>query len=169
MPTLPVKCLMVGAASTLLQGTTAMTTTQQATLKADLLALIPAVSAVSLAQNQERSDLIGGMVRLPFHDAFGGGAADGGTKANGCLDPNESEHGGLEIIRDEVDPVCDTHAAFSSRADCWALAGSVAIEASGGVPLPFRYGRLDCAESDLADSDAGLLPSATPAGNPWCE
>ena len=98
------------------------------------------------------------MLRLTFHDAFGEG-----TRPDGCLDPNEADHNGLSAVRRAIDPICARHAAHLSRADCWVLAGNVAIQAAGGAAVPFRYGRTDSA----ACNDAGMLPSAKPAGNPW--
>lgn len=102
-----------------------------------------------------------GMVRLPFHDAFGKG-----TTPNGCLDPAETDHNGLPSVRAVVDPVCTKHSSYLSRADCWVLAGNVAIAAAGGQVIPFRFGRVDCDDESLY-SDKGLLPSAKPGGNPW--
>ena len=140
-----------------------MSTSQLSAIKSDLKDLIPAQSNSNRASNQERADHIGGMLRLPFHDAFGDG-----TKPNGCLDPAEADHNGLASIRALVDPVCLKHASYSSLADCWSLGGSVAIESAGGFPVPFRYGRLDCDPSTTpAGVDSGLLPSAKPPGNPW--
>jgi hypothetical protein len=103
-----------------------MSTSQMAAIKSDLKNLIPAQSNSNRASNQVRADLIGGMLRLPFHDAFGDG-----TKPNGCLDPAEDDHNGLASVRALVDPVCLKHASYSSRADCWSLGGSVAIESAG--------------------------------------
>ena len=140
-----------------------MTLTQMRAIKNDLKDVIPAQSTSNLASNQVRADLIGGMLRLPFHDAFGQG-----TKPDGCLDPAETDHNGLSIVRAVVDPVCLKHASYSSVADCWALGGSVAIEAASGLPVSFRYGRLDCDPATTPPGvDSGLLPSAKPAGNPW--
>ena len=135
---------------------TGLTTAQLSQVIADLNGLIP-----SAPNYQGRADIVGGMLRLSFHDAFGEG-----TQPDGCLDPNESDHNGLRAVRAVVDPVCAAHKDDLSRADCWALAGNVAIEAAGGNPVPFRYGRVDCID-ETASNDAGMLPSAKPDGNPW--
>lgn len=148
--TLPVLLLAVAPVCT------GLTTTQLSQVIADLNGLIP-----SAPNFQGRTDMVGGMLRLSFHDAFGEG-----TQPDGCLDPNESDHNGLTAVRAVVDPICAAHKDELSRADCWALAGNVAIEAAGGNPVPFRYGRVDCPD-EAASNDAGMLPSAKPGGNPW--
>lgn len=140
----------------------ALTTSQFAAVEAELRALIPTATA-----DFARADSLGGMLRLPFHDAFGQE-----TKPDGCLDSNEADHNGLPSVRSVVDPVCSAHAAYLSRADCWVLAGIVAIEEAGGVAPVFRFGRIDCddeAQSDDSDPITGtsLLPSANPGGNPF--
>ena len=129
-----------------------------AELQAELAAKIPTLNATStVAEWQARADIVGGFVRLPFHDAFGFG-----TKPDGCLDQSLADHNGLQSIRLIVDPVCTRYAAFISRADCWVIVGSVAIVAAGGTAIPFRYGRTDCTDESTI-SDAGLLPSANPS------
>ena len=129
-----------------------------AELQAELAAKIPTLNATStVAEWQARADIVGGFVRLPFHDAFGFG-----TKPDGCLDQSLADHDGLQSIRLIVDPVCTRYAAFISRADCWVIVGSVAIVAAGGTAIPFRYGRTDCTDESTI-SDAGLLPSANPS------
>lgn len=144
-------------ASSLVATGSALNSIQLTTVTDELLAAIPEQTEGSLA----RGDMIGGMVRLPFHDAFGDG-----TTQDGCLGPNEDEHNGLEHVRAVVDPICADHAAYLSRADCWALAGNVAIVAAGGDEVQFRFGRKDC-DDESAISDANQLPSANPDGNPW--
>ncbi|CAE8606621.1 unnamed protein product [Polarella glacialis] len=140
----------------LAQGCSGLTTTQLSAVIADLRGIIPPTS-----QRTERMDVLGGMLRLPFHDAFGSG-----TSPDGCVDPNEKDHNGLEVVRAIVDPVCTQHAAHLSRTDCWALAGNVAIEAAGGDAVKFRFGRTTCADEQLV-VDTDLLPLANPDGNPW--
>jgi hypothetical protein len=130
-----------------------------AELQAELAAKIPTLNPTTstIAEWQTRADIVGGFVRLPFHDAFGFG-----TKPDGCLDQSLADHNGLQSIRLIVDPVCTRYAAFISRADCWVIVGSVAIVAAGGTAIPFRYGRTDCTD-ETTISDAGLLPSANPS------
>jgi hypothetical protein len=123
-------------------------------MKASIRELIPAEG------DKARMDVLGAMLRLPFHDAFGSGML-----MDGCLDPTEKDHNGLPSLREILDPVCSAHATVLSRADCWALAGNVAIKAAGGPDIPFRYGRKDCpSENEVRDQH---LPSALPGGNPW--
>ena len=130
-----------------------------AELQAELAGKIPTLNPTTStnAEWQARADIVGGFVRLPFHDAFGFG-----TKPDGCLDQSLADHNGLQSIRLIVDPVCTRYAAFISRADCWVIVGSVAIVAAGGTAIPFRYGRTDCTDESTI-SDAGLLPSANPS------
>ena len=149
--------LFLGGLLTLIQVTPSWTlsSAQLSSVAAELAAAIPTASGFP------RVDAIGGMVRLPFHDAFGER-----TVPDGCLDPNEGDHNGLEVVRDLIDPICAAHAGYLSRADCWVIAGNVAIVAAGGGTVPFRFGRLDCA-NETASVDTGLLPEAAPEGNAW--
>lgn len=119
-------------------------------------------------------DTYGALVRLAFHDAFGGGRPSATGGANGCLDPSFVGHGGMSEI---VTALASSWAPFSariSRADYWVLAAQTAIEfasttspaGSGPLPpspgtlvLPFRYGRVDAAT--CSGADAGMLPDAS--------
>lgn len=103
----------------------------------------------------------GALVRLAFHDAVGGG---GGP--NGCLDPNQGAHGGLQdVVAGLATIFVQTQiiAPNLSLADLWIFAAQVAIEltstGNGNTPvvLPFRTGRRTASSCD----DSNLLPSAT--------
>lgn len=149
----------------------ALSTTQFTTVKTAIANLIPS----QRNDDGTRVDKIGGLARLFFHDAFGEG-----DKPNGCLDKTETDNNGLWSIVDPVNgllgPVCLANEAVISRADCWALAGIVALEA-GGLPansIAFRYGRADATTFDTCTdhvTTAGVivskLPKASPVGNPW--
>lgn len=120
-------------------------------------------------------DNIGALVRLPFHDAMGGGRPDGKGGPNGCIDWTTADNNGLQAV------VATLNAAWNeswsttlSKADFWVVAAHTAIVTAttlaggappaGGLPvpsgplvLPFRYGRVDDASCDGVD--AAFLPS----------
>lgn len=101
------------------------------------------------------SDLLGGIVRLSFHDA---GSFDGATGgADGCVDLESTENRGLTDTIAELAPIAESAAPHLSRADVWALAGAMAIEFAGGPPLSFSAGRVDsddCAGHGARHPDA---------------
>lgn len=118
---------------------------------------------------------IGQLVRLPFHDAAGGGGLSGLGGPNGCIDPLSSDNAGLAAVVTRVSNVRAATAPGISLADAFVLAGNYAIEvastldpADAGnlgalgietpVPLilPFRSGRVDAAT--CAGVDDPLLP-----------
>lgn len=105
--------------------------------------------------NGGRADLLGGIVRLAFHDA---GTFDGSTGgADGCIDANSNENRGLAPIIDRLQPVVEAASPTLSRADVWALAAAVAVESSGGPQLSFSFGRVD---SQSCSGHAARLPNA---------
>ncbi len=104
-------------------------------------------------------DLMGLLVRLPFHDSSTYNITDGG--ADGCIDLESPENNGLQEAIDLLEPIrlgtvfsdgegqgaeteteTETEAVLS-RADIWALAGNVMIEAAGGPILEYKLGRVD--------------------------
>ena len=95
-----------------------------------------------------RGDLMGLLVRLPFHDGATYNGTDGGS--DGCVDLQSPENNGLKEAIDLLETVRAAAAAQAagpglSRADLWALAGNVMIEAAGGPALEFKVGRVDVA------------------------
>ncbi len=121
-------------------------------------------------------DSVGGLVRLPFHDAVGGGRPDGKGGANGCIDFTFAGNNGLQIVVTNLTAVYSSggFGSFMSKADFFVLAGNAAVRVAstlppgtlpqGGLPvpaaplvLPFRYGRVDDASCDGVD--AAFLPS----------
>jgi cytochrome c peroxidase len=102
-----------------------------------------------------RADLLGAIVRLAFHDAGTFDGASGG--ADGCVDLNAVENRGLRPITEQLETLVAGASPALSRADVWALAASVAIEAAGGPSLSFRFGRVDSQE---CSGHASRLPSA---------
>jgi L-ascorbate peroxidase len=121
-------------------------------------------------------DAVGALVRLPFHDAVGGGRPSGKGGANGCIDWSFAGNNGLQEVTSALNATYFS-GGFSellSLADFWVLAGNAAVRVAstlpsgkipeGGLPmpqgpleLPFRYGREDDASCDGVD--AAFLPS----------
>ena len=115
-------------------------------------------------------DAIGALVRLPFHDAVGGGRPDALGGPNGCIDFTFAGNNGLQEVV-SILAAAYTKGAFEevmSKADFWVLAGNTAVRVAsmlppgtmpqGGLPmpddplrLPFRYGRADDASCDGVD------------------
>jgi len=80
-------------------------------------------------------------VRLSFHDAGTFDPATNTGGADGCVDLTAPENNGLAPIIDVLSVVVS--AGNLSRADIWALAASMAIEAAGGPKIEFQTGRID--------------------------
>jgi catalase (peroxidase I) len=125
---------------------------------------------------------LGALIRLPFHDASGGGGrglgAPGGP--NGCIDSSTTDNAGLFDIIAQLDAVRAPYASIISRADFWVLAGNTAVKmattidasfpasagaaagmdnksgAAGPLILPFLPGRVDLA--NCTGVDAAQLP-----------
>ena len=111
----------------------------------------------------QRGDDIGGLLRLAFHDAVGGGGA------NGCLDiENTLDHAGLQEIMNTLTDAWLPFASEISFADTIALAGAVAIRyasttssnngpeaISSPLILETKFGRVDADECN----DVGHLPN----------
>eukprot|EP01065_Artemidia_motanka_P014739 TRINITY_DN18581_c0_g1_i1.p1 TRINITY_DN18581_c0_g1~~TRINITY_DN18581_c0_g1_i1.p1 ORF type:complete len:1292 (+),score=248.31 TRINITY_DN18581_c0_g1_i1:295-4170(+) len=133
--------------------------------------LIPSGSSTGVLG--DRADAVGGLARLAFHDAgtYDGSAAcpDRGGP-DGCLMFSDGANAGLAFVAEHLNPICETfaapHAAALSRADCYQLAGTIALEEalpSGvNVDFKFEYGRSD---SDSCQQEAGRLPSAEGASD----
>ncbi len=154
------------AALTLAVGTplaaAAPTRAQVAAARADLRALLPGGGA------NDRAHVLGGLVRLAFHDAGTFDVHNPATsgRADGCVDLAAPDNGGLQDIVERLAPVADAHADAMSRADVWQLAANVAIEEAlpngAEMPLILRFGRADAADATAAcaGTDAGMLPDA---------
>lgn len=114
------------------------TPVQEATVKVAQAICLQLSSANS---RTARADILGGLVRLAFHDA---GSFDGTTGgADGCVDVDALENRGLSAVIESLAPVVSSVSGILSRADVWALASAVAIEAAGGPQLSFSFGRAD--------------------------
>lgn len=83
------------------------------------------------------------MVRLAFHDCAS-------TKCDGCVDTADARNNpGLAEMIQTVQPLCTKYGL--SKADCWATAGSIAVEEASynGADLtrvPLFFGRTDAAQ-----------------------
>jgi hypothetical protein len=117
-----------------------------------------------------QGDNIGALVRLMFHDAFGGGGLANKGGMNGCIDFATADNNGLQEVVGQLNKLYPPFSSKISKADFWLLAANTAIKYAttaakgvtlpgitptpGALSLPFRYGRQD----DLQCSDKGLLP-----------
>jgi len=143
----------------LLVQASAVTQEEVASVSRDLIALFP-------TNNNDRTMILGGLVRLAFHDAGTFDKYDPTSgRSDGCVDLSSADNAGLEMLIDLLAPVVTSHPEMS-RADVWNLASNLAIRASlpNGVTLdiPLRYGRSDAldAKSSCSVTDANKLPSA---------
>jgi len=110
-----------------------------------------------LSTAPDRASVLGGIVRLAFHDA---GSFDSGTNtggADGCVDMSASENNGLEPIINALQPAVLAVQGRLSRADVWALAAGMAIEFAGGPDLEFHTGRVD---SSSCSGHGSRMPDA---------
>jgi hypothetical protein len=121
-------------------------------------------------------DAVGALVRLPFHDAVGGGRPNSKGGANGCIDWSFAGNNGLQEVTTTLNNtyMSGGFSELLSRADFWVLAGNTAVLIAstlpsgkipeGGLPipqsaleLPFRYGRED--DASCNGVDAAFLPA----------
>eukprot|EP01065_Artemidia_motanka_P004980 TRINITY_DN1236_c0_g1_i1.p1 TRINITY_DN1236_c0_g1~~TRINITY_DN1236_c0_g1_i1.p1 ORF type:complete len:2199 (+),score=638.60 TRINITY_DN1236_c0_g1_i1:411-7007(+) len=124
--------------------------------------LIPAGQNIGVLG--DRADVVGVYVRLAFHDAgtYDPYAACGARAGpDGCLMLNDGANAGLAAAIDALNPICGRFRRVMSRADCWQLAGTIALEVAlpAGVNLDFNFhwGR---SSADQCDQEQGRLPSA---------
>jgi len=73
----------------------------------------------------------------------------------------DGDNKGLSKAIERLEAVYPKHASYLSRADFYVLAGTVAIEMSGGFSVPFAYGRRDFS---LEEAKA---KNKTPTGCPF--
>jgi hypothetical protein len=112
--------------------------------------------------NARRAGVIGGIVRLAFHDA---GTFDvsnpTSTQVDGCIDIENPDNGGLLRVINLLQPIYERHNSSIGRADFWQLAANVAIASSlptGAIlQLPTRFGRKDSKfATKLCNNNFGL-------------
>eukprot|EP01084_Bolivina_argentea_P223183 377646_1 len=131
--------------------------------------------------------LIAGLIRLAFHDCSGSNPKKGHNPFNayicdGCIKFDEPDHKGLyEGAIEPLEPICEIfYEKGLSRADCWALSATFAVEIGANNSLntvlrgpfgldpttldilpgdiPYLIGRKDCDTSPYASDDAQFIP-----------
>jgi hypothetical protein len=170
------------ALAALAVSTHAVTTTELAAVEAAIAAsfgLQPASYGVP-CEPCAQGDVVGGLLRLGFHDATGGSG-----RTDGCIDRNTQDNAGLEPIVLQLHDAWVPFAGIISFADTVVVAGNLAIRVatttantrgggggvgppeanSGPLIIPFRFGRLDSVSPDPSTpftcSDQGALPAPT--------
>lgn len=151
--------------TTMLAATSAVTTMQEAQAIREIVKLLPDNNAVSPFS---RTDVIGGIVRLAFHDAgtFDQAKPNESGRSDGCVDLNSADNAGLGRIINLLSPVVESNKEVMSRADVWALASAIAIKAAlpnnEKIHIPIKYGRIDAVDATSAcrETDFSKLPSA---------
>ncbi len=98
--------------------------------------------------------MAGTLLRLVFHDALTIDLDSGKGGANGSIrfEPNRGENRGLERAIDVLTPM--RNAAGLSWGDTVAVAGAVAVEATGGPHISVHLGRDNAATED----PRGIIP-----------
>ena len=108
--------LIVGLVAVVVQWTTLavlaaqtaplLTSTQVATMEAALTSYFNLTASYGVRCNPcNVGDNIGALVRLVFHDAFGGGGPTGAGGMNGCIDFNEPDNNGLQEVVGQLNTV----------------------------------------------------------------
>lgn len=100
------------------------------------------------------------LVRLAFHDCAS-------ARCDGCIDTQDQRNNpGLQEMIEVLQPICDKYAL--GKADCWAAAGSMAVEETSynGPDLahvPLFFGRDDAPSCSgfTAQSPEAMFPSAS--------
>eukprot|EP00301_Raphidiophrys_heterophryoidea_P026625 c9237_g1_i1.p1 GENE.c9237_g1_i1~~c9237_g1_i1.p1 ORF type:complete len:418 (-),score=113.47 c9237_g1_i1:147-1349(-) len=104
------------------------------------------------------------MIRLAWHGSGTFDKKDGSGGSNGAtmrFEPESTDDAnkGLSIVRDMLLPVKGAHPNVS-YADLWTLAGSAAVEFSGGPKVPHKFGRSDAQDGKTCPAN-GRLPDAS--------
>lgn len=109
-------------------------------------------------------DIVGGIVRLAFHDAAGFvDGLDDGFGVDGCVDATNGDNAGLSESIALLETLRAPFCHLISRADFWVLAAYTAVEARAPpqyISPTFQYGRSD---NDVCSDFVGSvsrLPSA---------
>eukprot|EP00039_Didymoeca_costata_P015855 m.274950 g.274950 ORF g.274950 m.274950 type:complete len:445 (+) comp16291_c0_seq4:191-1525(+) len=134
------------------------------TVHTNLVAALDTRLTDSIVGGIGRGDLIGGVVRLAFHDASGFNRNDASNPGgpDGCFDTNNPDNNGLDGIAGRIEDIYTAFCSSVSKADFWALAAKVSVDiaSSSNVKIPFRYGRTT--RKNCIDSSNGRsrLPGA---------
>lgn len=100
------------------------------------------------------------LVRLAFHDCTS-------TTCDGCIDTTDAlNNRGLGQTVNVLQPICDKYNL--GTADCWAAAGSIAVEetsrtGSDSAQVPLFFGRADAPSCTgfTSESPEATFPSAS--------
>eukprot|EP01084_Bolivina_argentea_P223186 377649_1 len=149
--------------------------------------LVGIFDGTKAASGSSFQPLVAGLIRLSFHDCSGSNPLKTANTFNkyicdGCIKFDEPDHKGLyEAAVEPLEPICELfYETGLSRADCWALAGTVAVEIGAENSLntiirhpfgldptisditpgdiPYLIGRKDCPTSPHAAPDAIFIP-----------
>jgi len=119
-----------------------LTPAQVASIKADIIALVPFDQRTSCTQSSLAcTDVLGGLVQLAFHDAGTFDKATGTGGPDGCIDLTLPENHGLRWIAGVIAPVFRKYASVISFADFVVLAAKggdkpvVISETNVGAPI----------------------------------
>jgi hypothetical protein len=84
--------------------------------------------------------IVGGIVRLAFHDAVGAAGPNRRFGPNGCLDLSTSANNGLADIIALLDSIQATseYGALISRADFWVLSATLVLELTSTLAADFE-------------------------------
>ena len=135
------------AAAPCIATTTSLATSDYNSIVAHLRSAISASRNKRTVPNRKkRGDLVGGIVRLAFHDAaaFDRNLKDDTLGVDGCFDASNPDNAGLEeLVQTHLDPLWQPFCSKISKADFWVLAAKVAVEetATQDIAVAFRYGR----------------------------
>lgn len=93
--------------------------------------------------------IAGTFLRASFHDAFASAGTRGGANGSLRFEVSREENFGLKRAVDALAEV--SRESGLGWADCFALAGAVAVEETGGPGIVVRLGRVDATEGDPTD------------------
>ena len=134
--------------------------------KADLTAVRRELGEILHDRTHDDGSLGPLLLRFAWHNAgtWDKSKRTGGT--NGCTmrfpaERADPENAGFDKAVAVLEKV-HTHHPYLSKADLYALAGTVAIEAMGGPAIPFQTGRHDWSEAQAAECNG---PSGCPFGD----
>jgi len=139
-----------------------LTPAQVASIKADIIALVPFDQRTSCTQSSLAcTDVLGGLVQLAFHDAGTFDKATGTGGPDGCIDLTLPENHGLRWIAGVIAPVFRKYASVISFADFVVLAANTGVYVASGnnLTLPFNWGRAN--GNDCMTVDRNMLPQAS--------
>ena len=132
----------------------------------DLSAVRAAIAEVMNDRTHDDGSLGPLFIRFAWHQSGTYDKEKGTGGSNGCTmrfpaEANDPENAGFSKAIAALAKVRDRHSDIS-LADIYTLAGYVAIEETGGPPIPFAYGRVDFTKEEAV---AVHGPSGCPFGD----